>query len=164
MATDVEGDPKVPFSIATTPRFRGRCYSFPWIAPLYLDPYLIMLSVKQGSTKSYFLSLWYDSTWEWTLVSRAISEHATHKANLFICIKMDLALNNLQWLICNKTKTNHTKPKIVWYAIKMINFIVLLIYGRAKSLLSLILLGRDGFWGEEEGLFLCFINVWFRDE
>ena len=23
---------------------------------------------------------------------------------LFICIKMDLALNNLQWLICHKTK------------------------------------------------------------
>ena len=27
---------------------------------------------------------------------------------LFICIKMDLALNNLQWLICYKTKTNQT--------------------------------------------------------
>ena len=25
---------------------------------------------------------------------------------LFICIKMDLALNNLQWLICYKTKPN----------------------------------------------------------
>ena len=25
---------------------------------------------------------------------------------LFICIKMDLALNNLQWLICHKTKSN----------------------------------------------------------
>ena len=32
----VEGDLKAPFSIATTPRCRGRCYSFPWIAPLYL--------------------------------------------------------------------------------------------------------------------------------
>ena len=29
------GDPKSPFSIATTPRCRGGCYSFPWIAPLY---------------------------------------------------------------------------------------------------------------------------------
>ena len=26
-----------------------------------------------------------------------------------ICIKMDLALNNLQWLICHKTKPNPTK-------------------------------------------------------
>ena len=35
LATVVEGDPKAPFSIATTPRCRGGCYSFPWIAPLY---------------------------------------------------------------------------------------------------------------------------------
>ena len=36
------------------------------------------------------------------------------KIELFICIKMDLALNNLQWLICHKTKccivtTNYTQ-------------------------------------------------------
>ena len=30
----VEGDPKAPFSIATTPR-RGGLYSYPWFAPLY---------------------------------------------------------------------------------------------------------------------------------
>ena len=29
--------------------------------------------------------------------------------DLFICIKMDLALNNLQWLMCHKTKPNQTK-------------------------------------------------------
>ena len=34
LATVVEGDPKAPFSIATTPRCRGGHYSFPWIAPL----------------------------------------------------------------------------------------------------------------------------------
>ena len=34
LAIAVEGDPKAPFSIATTPRFRGGCYS--WIALLYL--------------------------------------------------------------------------------------------------------------------------------
>ena len=33
-ATLVEGDQKVPFSIATIPRYRGGCYSFPCIAPL----------------------------------------------------------------------------------------------------------------------------------
>ena len=27
---------------------------------------------------------------------------------LFVCIKLDLALNNLQWLICHKTKPNQT--------------------------------------------------------
>ena len=33
--TIVEGDPKAPFSIATTSRCTGWRYSFPWIAPLY---------------------------------------------------------------------------------------------------------------------------------
>ena len=37
-----------------------------------------MLSVKQGGIKYHFLSLWYDSTWDWTEVSRAIGEHSTH--------------------------------------------------------------------------------------
>ena len=35
MATVVERDPKAPFSIATTPRYRGGCYSFPRIDPFY---------------------------------------------------------------------------------------------------------------------------------
>ena len=30
---------------------------------------------------------------------------------LFICIKMNLALNNLQYLICHKTKPNQTLSK-----------------------------------------------------
>ena len=41
-----------------------------------------MMSVKQGGIKYYFLSLWYDSTWEWTQVSRAIAEHFNHYANV----------------------------------------------------------------------------------
>ena len=35
LATLVKGDPKAPFSIATTPRCRGGCYTIPWISPLY---------------------------------------------------------------------------------------------------------------------------------
>ena len=35
LSTLVEGDPKAPFSIATTPRYKGGCYTFLWIAPLY---------------------------------------------------------------------------------------------------------------------------------
>ena len=35
LATLVEGAPKVPLSIATTPRCRGGRYSIPWIIPLY---------------------------------------------------------------------------------------------------------------------------------
>ena len=37
LATIVEGDPKAPFSIATTPRCRGGRYSIPWIASLPLN-------------------------------------------------------------------------------------------------------------------------------
>ena len=76
LATIVEGNPKAPFSIATTPRCRGGRYSFPGLLYFTLDPYLIMLSVKQGGIKYHFLSLWYDSTWDWTQVSRAIGEHS----------------------------------------------------------------------------------------
>ena len=36
-----------------------------------------MLSVKQGGIKNYFLSLSDDSTWDWTLVSRAIDKQIT---------------------------------------------------------------------------------------
>ena len=49
---------------------------FPGLLHFTLDPYLIMLSVKQGGIKYRFLSLWYDSTWDWTQVSRAIGEHS----------------------------------------------------------------------------------------
>ena len=59
LVTVAKGDPKAPFSTATTPTCRGR-YTFPWITPLYLDPYLIILSVKQGSIKYHFFSLRYD--------------------------------------------------------------------------------------------------------
>ena len=62
LATLIEGDPKAPFSIATTPRCRRGCYSFPGLLHFTLDPYLIVLSVKQGVIKYHFLSLWYDST------------------------------------------------------------------------------------------------------
>ena len=35
LATLVEGNPKAPFSQATTLGCRGGQYSIPWIAPLY---------------------------------------------------------------------------------------------------------------------------------
>ena len=42
-----------------------------------------MLSVKQDSTKyHFFLSLWYDLTWDWTPISWAIGEHFNHYANV----------------------------------------------------------------------------------
>ena len=41
-----------------------------------------MVSVKQGSIKYHFLSLWYNSTCDWTQVSRAIGKHSNHYANV----------------------------------------------------------------------------------
>ena len=40
-----------------------------------------MLNVKQGSIKYRFLSLYYDSTCDWTLIYRVIGEHSNHKTN-----------------------------------------------------------------------------------
>ena len=51
--TVVEGDQKVPFSIATTQRSRGGRYSFPWIAPFYswyIPLYCWVLSKEVWST------------------------------------------------------------------------------------------------------------------
>ena len=53
MAATVEGDPKVPFSIATTPRCREGRYPNPVLLHFTLDPYL-MFSVKQGGIKYHF--------------------------------------------------------------------------------------------------------------
>ena len=41
-----------------------------------------MLSVKHGGIKYHFLSFWYDSTWDWTQVSRAIGKNSNHHANV----------------------------------------------------------------------------------
>ena len=78
MAPVVDGEPKLPFSIATTLKCRGGRYSFPWIAPLYpwYVPYNAELSKEISST--IFLCLWYDSTRNWTPVSRTIGKHSTH--------------------------------------------------------------------------------------
>ena len=54
LLTAVNDDPKAPFSVTTTPKCRGKCHTFPWITPLTLDLYLIMLSVKQGGIKYHF--------------------------------------------------------------------------------------------------------------
>ena len=54
LATRVEGDPKVPFSIATTQGVREGATPFPGLLHFTLDPYLIMLSVMQGGIKYHF--------------------------------------------------------------------------------------------------------------
>ena len=71
----VQSDLKAPFTIATTPKSSGGCYSFPWIAPLTLDPYLIILIVKQEGYKNPFLKFWFDLTWNKSPVYQTIGKH-----------------------------------------------------------------------------------------
>ena len=54
MATIVEVNPNSTFSIATTTRCRGGATPFPGLLYFTLDPYLKMLSVKQGDIKYHF--------------------------------------------------------------------------------------------------------------
>ena len=82
MATVVEGDMKTPFSIATTPGVGEDANPFPGLTHFILDPYLIIMSVKQWAIKCHFLSLWYDSIWDWTQVSKTIGEHSNHYTNV----------------------------------------------------------------------------------
>ena len=60
LLTLVEGYPKASFLIAIILRCRGGHYSIPGWLHFTLDPYLIMMSVKQGSIKYHFLSLWIE--------------------------------------------------------------------------------------------------------
>ena len=46
-----------------------------------------MLRAKKGGIKLHFFNLWYDLTWDWTLVFQTIREHSTH----FYC-------NIINWL------------------------------------------------------------------
>ena len=54
LATIDEGEPKAPFSKATTPRSREGATPLPGLLHFTLDTYLISLSVKQGGIKYYF--------------------------------------------------------------------------------------------------------------
>ena len=53
LATLVKGDPKAPFSIATSPKCRGGCYSIRSIAPFYLwsSPYSAECEAVFGMTQ-----------------------------------------------------------------------------------------------------------------
>ena len=62
LATIVEGDPKAPFSEATTPRCRGGRYSFPWMAPLYpwYIPYITECLARRYQVPFLKSLVWYD--------------------------------------------------------------------------------------------------------
>ena len=74
LATVAEGHPKALFSISTTLRCKEGATHFPGFLHFPLDTYPLMVNVQLGYMKYHFLSLWYDSTWDWTLVSKTIGE------------------------------------------------------------------------------------------
>ena len=75
-----------------------------------------MLSVKQGGIKYHFKSLWYDSTWDWTQVSRAIGEHSNRWATpvtrqtgvRFPDGEVNIVVIVYYFQIWNKNKPNNT--------------------------------------------------------
>ena len=72
-----------------------------------------MLSVKQGGIKHHFLSLWYDATWTWALISRTMGEHFTHYAirsyqrRLSILYRYKDAMNENRKQIVLKNRTKY---------------------------------------------------------
>ena len=75
-----------------------------------------MLNVKQGGIKYHLLSLWYDTTWDLTLVSRAIGEHSTQWVNKIMIKKEGNFKKETESLLLaaqnNVIKTNNIKAKI----------------------------------------------------
>ena len=59
---------RLPFQLLLHPGVGEGATPFPGL--LHFNPvlYLIMLSIKHGGIKYNYLSLWYDSTWDWNLV------------------------------------------------------------------------------------------------
>ena len=75
----IKRDLKAPFSIGTTSRCSSYHNSFPWIGPLTLDPYLIMLSVLQGGLQvPFFESLVWQPGIEF-LIYWTIGEHSLYQ-------------------------------------------------------------------------------------
>ena len=97
LATIFEGDPKGPFSIASTKDVEEGASLFPGLPHFTLDPYLIMLSVKQGGIKYHFVNIWCDSAWDWTQVFRAIGEHILFLLSRWIDVW-------ITWFVLNKTQ------------------------------------------------------------
>ena len=94
MATIIEGDPKVHFSIAATPRCRGGYYYFPWIVPLYpwSLPYNAECWEKRYQVPFFKSLVWLDLAlnpgllgYWWTLYPR---DHWTDYKYMYISICM----------------------------------------------------------------------------
>ena len=58
---------------------------FPGLHYFTLDKYLIVLNDKQGGIKYHYLSLCYDTTWDWTTVSKT-NTLSTRPIGVCVCV------------------------------------------------------------------------------
>ena len=94
LVTVVEGDPRAPFSIATTPRRRGVLTPFHGFLHFTFDTYLITLNVKQGSIK-YHLFFVFDIIQPWIKLrspgpwtkSFYLDSCQTQPSKFFMCVE-----------------------------------------------------------------------------
>ena len=68
-----------------------------------------MLSVKQGGIKYHFLSLWCDSTWDWTQVSWAIGKHYLQSQSMLSLVIDYVSDKNESPKRINNKSNNHKK-------------------------------------------------------
>ena len=71
----------------------------------------------QGGIKYHFLSLWYDSTWDWTPISKMIGEHSNYKAN---GQNIEKILEDLRKLAVTQTPLKNSQL-ILWKTPKAVN-------------------------------------------
>ena len=73
--------------------------------------YFLLLLCKKA--KYHFLSLWYDSIWNWTQVSRVIGEHSNHHANVQSRLIKRTKLFE-SWLVV-RYRSPSRMPKWLWF-------------------------------------------------
>ena len=103
MVTIVKGKQKAPFSIATTPRCRGGCYSFPWIAPLHswYVPYIAECWARRYQVPFLKSLLWLDLG-----LNPGLPDHwqTLYPLGQWAVILYFLNDVNLLWLFCDLMK------------------------------------------------------------
>ena len=120
LATVVEGVPKVPFSVAITPRHRGGRYSVPWIDPPYLWslPYNAECQARQYQVPFFESLVWLDLGWNPSFLDHGL-DFANGPADLGSIpgrvipktLKMVLdtsLLNTQQYKVCIKNKVEQS--------------------------------------------------------